>query len=119
MFMSALLGMSVFVLSGCASIHGTWDRVEIVPHGADQGFMLKSLTLKSNGNFMADAVVKGQPEELQGTYEFDQKAERLTFQDTKGREHAYHASMVCTCKGQLRVWNVGEHKEWVAEFARR
>ena len=114
-----LLGTGLLMMAGCASIHGTWDRVEIIPTGADQSFALKSLTLERNGNFTAEVMEAGSKEVLRGTYEFDKKNERLTFQDTKGREHAYHASTACTCKGHLRVWNIGEHKKWVAEFARR
>lgn len=110
--------LAVFALAGCAhGPVGTWKMVEMIPAAEQTKFDMKSITFEKNGNYMAEVAHGGELKEMKGTYEFDETAHRVTFNDTTGKTREYRAE-VCQCNKKLYVWDL-EGKKWKATLKRQ
>jgi hypothetical protein len=112
----AVLGL--WLLTGCASMYGTWEMEEIVPADAGSKFTMRTMELMSNGNFTAEARHAGQLKAYEGTYTYDKETGRLVFKDTRGGEHEYKAKLDAMT-GKMTVMNVGDETDWEAKFKKQ
>jgi hypothetical protein len=100
-------------LTGCGGVTGKWTMQSINPETEKEHFNLQCMCLMDDGTFMACATVKDKTEKLTGTYEFDQKAEKLTFKEKGGKTYTYSAKLV-GLGGEMKVWGGEKGKEWTA-----
>lgn len=108
LFLSCVL----VALTGCG-VTGRWTLQSINPETEKEHFNLQCMCLMEDGTFMACATVKDKMEKLTGTYEFDQKAEKLTFKEKDGKTYTYSAKLV-GLGGEMKVWGSEKGKEWTA-----
>ena len=94
--------MSCSALTGCG-VTGRWTLQSIKPEAAAEHFHLKAMCLMDDGTFRACASVKDKMECLSGTYEFDQKAEKLTFKEKDGKTFTYNAKLTGCCGSEMTV----------------
>jgi hypothetical protein len=102
----------VLVMTGCG-VNAKWTLKSITPESAREHFDLQMICLMNDGHYMMRSEMKGAIEQKTGTYEFDRKAEKLTFKGDDGVTREYGAKLLCP-GSELKVWSVGTDSEFTA-----
>ncbi|MBN2445948.1 MAG: lipocalin family protein [Phycisphaerae bacterium] len=88
-----LMALVAAMLTGCASIHGTWEVTSIEPTEAKGSFELGRFTLAADGTYTAEVTYAEGLKESNGQYVYDDKTDELTFKLGEGRERTYKAEL--------------------------
>lgn len=110
--------LALILLTGCSGPVGTWQMHKIEPSTAANDFPMQTIELASDHTFSARIGKGDDARKITGTWEYDQKAERLTFHSSDGTDRVYHAE-ICPGCGEMYISHPSADSHWKATMKRK
>ncbi len=86
----ALIGAALTTV-GCATVQGTWSKVDINPPAAEGEFEFGKIMLAEDGDYSATVEYDDTTHQYDGTYTYDKNANEITFVGENGTKRTYTA----------------------------
>lgn len=117
--LSLVMVGTALTMVGCATVQGTWSKVDVNPPAAEGEFEFGKITLADDGDYSATVEYDDTIHQYDGTYTYDKNAKEITFVAENGMKRTYTAYPNWLGNKLVVKGVTDEGKDWTATMKRQ
>lgn len=117
--LSLVMVGTALTMVGCATVQGTWSKVDVNPPAAEGELEFGKITLAEDGDYSAMVEYDDTIQQYDGTYTYDKNAKEITFVGENGTKRTYTAYPNWLGNKLVVKGVTDEGKDWTATMKRQ